>query len=49
MKFDAIKKLDDFGRRHPGWMLAAVFLLAALSVLVVLLEHQPAVVLYETF
>lgn len=42
-------RLDAFGRRHPGLMLCATLLMAALTMLLYLSTSDTPTVLYQAF
>ena len=42
-------RFDDFGRRHPHLMLAAIVALAAIATVLLLFKSEGAVVLYQRF
>ena len=42
-------RLDDFGRKHPRLMLAAIVALAAIATVLLLFKSEGAGVLYQRF
>jgi hypothetical protein len=44
-----LTRLDDWGRRHPRWVLLLTILLAALATPFMIGATQAAVVLYKDF